>query len=258
MRILTTLTATRDMALDTTYHHKLRGCIWSALEGQGFETLHDDTRTSGFVFSNIFPWRGGEVSEGDECKVMVASPNEELLATVAAGWLDSETLNIGEMSFAVADVNDVYPDVGEPGTRGVLETATGVLAKHPGTDTYWKESDPLEPFNQYIEYQLQRQHDVFYPNEAGPYEVDERLFSNHEFIKTYSIPVEVAQGERHTLVLSKWRFPFMVRDEDHRRHLNLALDTGIGARNGVGLGYLNITEGGADRIGYEDEVGVPA
>jgi CRISPR-associated endoribonuclease Cas6 len=185
---------------------------------------------------------------------MVASPNEELLATVAAGWLDSDELNIGEMSFEVTDVNDIYPDVGEPGTRGVLETATGVLAKQPGTDTYWTDSDPIEPFMEYVEYQLQRQHDVFYPDEAGPCDVAGQLFPSYEFIKTFSIPVEVTQGETHTLILSKWRFPFMVRDEAHRRHLNLALDTGIGSRNGVGLGYLNIVEGGADRIGEEETV----
>jgi CRISPR-associated endoribonuclease Cas6 len=45
-----------------------------------------------------------------------------------------------------------------------------------------------------------------------------------------------------TYVLSKWRFGYEVRDDDHRRHLNLALDTGIGGRNALGFGFLNIDE----------------
>jgi CRISPR-associated endoribonuclease Cas6 len=45
-----------------------------------------------------------------------------------------------------------------------------------------------------------------------------------------------------TYVLSKWRFEYNVRDDDHRRHLNLALDVGLGERNALGLGFVNITE----------------
>jgi len=45
-----------------------------------------------------------------------------------------------------------------------------------------------------------------------------------------------------TYVLSKWRFGYTVQDEHHRRHLNLALDTGLGERNSLGLGFINITD----------------
>jgi len=60
-------------------------------------------------------------------------------------------------------------------------------------------------------------------------------------IKTFAVPVTVTEGVEMTYVLSKWRFEYQVRDDDHRRHLNLALDTGIGERNGLGLGFINIT-----------------
>jgi len=45
-----------------------------------------------------------------------------------------------------------------------------------------------------------------------------------------------------TYVLSKWKFEYTVRDDHHRRHLNLALDCGLGERNSLGLGFVNITE----------------
>jgi CRISPR-associated endoribonuclease Cas6 len=50
-----------------------------------------------------------------------------------------------------------------------------------------------------------------------------------------------------TYVLSKWRFEFTVQSDDHRRHLNLALSTGLGERNALGLGFVNLVEDGDGR-----------
>jgi len=76
----------------------------------------------------------------------------------------------------------------------------------------------------------------------GPSERDTELFDSYELIKTFSIPVTVTEGTQMTYVLSKWRFGYTVQDDHHRRHLNLALDTGLGERNSLGLGFINITD----------------
>jgi CRISPR-associated endoribonuclease Cas6 len=80
-------------------------------------------------------------------------------------------------------------------------------------------------------------------------EMEERLenMTDHDIkrellIKTYALPVTVTEGVERQLVLSKWRLGYKVRDDHHRRHLNLALDAGIGGRNGLGFGFVNITE----------------
>jgi CRISPR-associated endoribonuclease Cas6 len=54
--------------------------------------------------------------------------------------------------------------------------------------------------------------------------------------------VTVTEGQEMTYVLSKWEFSYTVRDDHHRRHLNLALDCGLGERNSLGLGFVNITD----------------
>jgi CRISPR-associated endoribonuclease Cas6 len=40
MRILVRLSARTDTAYDHTYHHKLRGRLWRALDGTDFEEAH--------------------------------------------------------------------------------------------------------------------------------------------------------------------------------------------------------------------------
>ncbi|UVE52258.1 CRISPR-associated endoribonuclease Cas6 (plasmid) [Haloferax larsenii] len=256
MRLLARLSARADTAYDNSYHHKLRGRIWRALKNTEYEQYHDDNRPVGFAYSNPFPY--GDLSEGDERTLLVSAPQEQLLAAVAEDFIADRELNIGEMPFHIDELTSLNPDVGEPGTTGTLETGTGVLVRIPQwrADDYgiepagdqaimWRPEHSMEPFITQIEDNLDKKHDLFCDDYLpGPSDTDYDLFDSYELIKTFAIPLTVTQGTEITCVLSKWRFEYQVRDNDHRRHLNLALDTGIGERNGLGLGFLNINHGG--------------
>jgi len=254
MRLLVRLRARANTAYDNAYHHKLRGRFWKSLEGTQYDEMHDENRPKPFSYSNPFP--PGDMDEGDERTLLVSSVDEELLAHVAADLRDNPELNIGEMPFEVTDFSSLSPDVGEPGTSGTLETGTGVLVRIPpwrfddyGIDVdheeaeFWRPEHTMEPFRNQIEANLDQKHELYCPDYLpGPSAVDGNLFDGHELIKTFAIPVTPTTGEEETWVLSKWRFDYTVRDDDHRRHLNLALDVGIGERNSLGFGFLNITD----------------
>jgi len=255
MRLMVDLRARSDATYQTSYHHKLRGRIWRALRGTRFEEEHSDGVPMGLSFSNVFPW--GEVSEGDERKLLLASPREGLLATIAEGFQSDREFNIGEMSFEVEGLSPLNVDVGEPGTRGVIETATGVVVRlydqhreeygiddeHGDSPTYWQPEFTIEPFRDAVTGNLQGKHERFAPEYLpGPETVDEDLFEGYDLIKTYALPTTVTEGVELDLVVSKWRLDYRVRDDTHRKHLNLALDTGIGGRNGLGFGFVNVVE----------------
>ena len=252
---MATLSARADAVYQNDYHHQLRSRLWAALSDTKFDDRHGDGEPPGFVYSNPFPPR--DMQAGDERTVLVAAPEKELLAHVAADLLDNREFNISEMPFYVEDVTPVSPDVGEPGSTGTIETGTGVLVRippwrcdeynidHPGGDTavFWRPEHTMEPFVTQLENNLDQKHDRFCPDYLpGPSETDHELFDSYELLKTFAVPVTVTKGQEMTFVLSKWRFEYQVRDDDHRRHLNLALDTGIGERNGLGLGFINITD----------------
>jgi CRISPR-associated endoribonuclease Cas6 len=252
MRILIELSARADTAYDNSYHHKLRGRIWRALDGTEYDEIHDKNQPKPVTYSNPFP--PGDMEEGDERTLLIASPDEELLAHVAADLKDDRELNIGEMPFTVEGLSPLSPDVGEPGTSGTLESGTGVLVRIPpwrfdeyGIDSdhdqaeFWRPEHTMEPFINQVESNLDRKHDLYCPDYLpGPSDVDGDLFDGYELIKTFALPVTPTQGERETWVLSKWRLDYTVRDDDHRRHLNLTLDVGLGERNSLGFGFINI------------------
>ncbi|ELZ93657.1 CRISPR-associated Cas6 family protein [Haloferax mucosum ATCC BAA-1512] len=228
--------------------------MWRALEGSKFDREHDNGHPLGLAFSNIFPW--GEIRAGDRRSVLFASPREDLLATIARDLQQDRAFNIGEMSFEVDELSQLSVDVGEPGTRGVIETATGVvvriLPEHRerygietdyDTATYWRPEHTIRPFKEAIQANLQHKHDRFaHEYQDGPTDVDGDLFEGYDLLKTYALPVTVTTGTTIDLLLSKWRFDYRVRSDSHRRHLNLALDTGLGGRNGLGFGFSNIVE----------------
>jgi len=254
MRLLVRLRARMDAAYDNAYHDNLRGRLWRALEGTKYEAFHDQDRPIGFTFSNPFP--PGEMKEGDERTLLIAAPQEELLAAVARDLTTDRELNVGEMPYRVDEVISLSPDVGEPGTSGTIESGTGVLVrippwraeeygieKHGEQAIHWRPEHGMEPFVTQLENNLDRKHELFAPDyQKGPSETDHELFDSYELMKTFAVPLTVSQGQEMTYVLSKWRFGYDVRDDDHRRHLNLALDTGIAERNALGLGFLNIVE----------------
>jgi CRISPR-associated endoribonuclease Cas6 len=254
VRILIRLRARANAAYDNCYHHKLQGRIWGALEGTEYDETHDENRPKPFVYSNPFP--PGEMAEGDERTLLVASPDEELLTHVAADLKNNPELNIGEMPFSVNDIISLSPDVGEPGTSGTLESGTGVLVRIPpwrfdeyGIDTehdqaeFWRPEYTMEPFVNQIEANLDKKHGLYCREYLpGPSETAGDLFDGYELIKTFALPVTPTEGQQETWVLSKWRLNYTVRDDNHRRHLNLALDVGLGERNGLGFGFINIVD----------------
>lgn len=255
MRLLARLRVRADAAYDNAYHHKLRGRLWRALEGTEFEEHHDGNDPPGFTYSNPFP--PGDMEEGDERTLLVASPHEELLTHVARDLRTEPELNVGEMPYHVEDLSALAPDVGEPGSSGVIETGTGVVVRIPpwrreeygiegdygDNATFWRPEMTMEPFRNQLEANLDKKHSQFAPDHLpGPSDQDGELFDSYELIKTFALPVTVTEGEELTYVVSKWRLGYRVRDDHHRRHLNLALDCGIGERNSLGFGFVNITD----------------
>jgi CRISPR-associated endoribonuclease Cas6 len=258
MRLLIRLRSLADSKYDNTYHDALRSRIWKALENTKYEKEHDKNRPAGFCFSNPFPPK--DLHEGDKRTLLVSAPQESLLTHVARDLLRERKLNIGEMPFRVEEVSELDPDVGEPGTRGVIETGTGVVCRIPqrnaksydiepeGTGAiYWRPKHTLRPFRSQIQQNLDRKHRLFCQDYLpAPCETDFRLFNSYDLIKTYALPVTVTTDQELTYVVSKWRLGYTVQNDDHRRHLNLALDTGLGERNALGFGFINIVEAPTD------------
>lgn len=262
MRLLVKLKAVADAAYNPFHKHNLRGRIWQCF-GDDWSNEHGSEKGIGLSFSNIYPVK--DIEKGDIQHVLIASPRDEVLNEIAGDLVLNQEFNIGNMMFTVEDVNIVVPDVGEPGTRGVLETETGVFCaftkdvaeKHglptdkitegdEETQLYWRQEHGMEPLQDVIRHSLHHSQEWFGDGTyTSPLGSEYPLFTSFEPIKdpvTYPVKFTPSTGVTQTLIVSKWKLAYHVKDQAHRHHLNLALDTGLGQRREHGFGFVNLVE----------------
>lgn len=254
MRGMLKLEAEADSEYISEYHHKLRGCIWNRLSESLQDTLHGNDTVPTFAFSNPFPV--GRISEGDTRRVIVASHHDEVVSDLCSRLGTGDEFNIGEMEFSVSSAEPFAISVGEPGDTGTLRTDTGVYVPvqserfdelgisgegFDGDEIAWTTDHPLGAFLTRVRENLQRKHNAVFDEYLNAPDENTQLFTSVSNTKEYAVtvPVSSSNGYEWTFVVSKWEFDYTVRDDDHRRWLDLLLNTGIGARNALGFGFVN-------------------
>lgn len=283
-RIITKVRARNDASYQLEYHYPLRSRIYSALKGTRYDERHDNPQPPGFVTSSIMPF--GDLSEGDERTLIIAAHERDLLQHILSDFDQNRELNLGELPLTVDSAWIKDTDVGGPGSTGTITTRTGVLVEIPPSmfsqfgitelveDTeqpeFWRPHLGRGPFDALVEGNLARKDSLFTDNgtvsadddtatlltdgsgESSSefnLELDGPLFDSAEFLKDFAKPIMVTRSPdvRRTAVLSKHNFEFTVRNQRHRHLLNLALDCGLGSKNHLGLGFLDLTETGSSR-----------
>lgn len=244
MRTLVKMTARSDFAYDNTYNHRLQARLYRDLDRAGYDEIHDDRGPKLFSYSNPFPPRNG--IEGDDRRLLFASTDPEMVTGVAYGLCSDSELNIGEMPFEVCEAFTLDPAVQE---RGELVTGTPIVlrfgtetARKFGIDTehertYWRPEHGMDLFFDRLYGNLQHKYQLAYdePPPEPPY------FTEYSLDRSVSKPVAYADGNV-TYIGSEWTFAYEVESANHRRILNLALDTGLGELNGLGFGFVNRAE----------------
>lgn len=253
MRVLFRLKAEADAVYDSSYHHKLRGVFWSKLQDTPYTSLHGDSESVTFAYSNPFPVY--PITSGDERNVLLASPHTGLVEAIADSFEPGDEFNIGEMEFSVQDISTLAVDVGEPGSSGVLRTDTGVYVRLPSerweeygiTPEYdaeqisWVPDYSIGLFLQRIRENLKWKHETVFDDYLQNVTPETELFNGIERKETYpiTVPVSSGAGYEYTFIVTKWRFGYRVRNDNHRRWLNLLLSAGAGWRNSLGFGFVN-------------------
>lgn len=253
MRVMTEMTADADGTYEPNYFHQLRGVVWNKLPDDIVSDHHQDAHKPSFCFSNPFPPH--DHSEGETRRVIFSTPYSELAHALASELNSGDEFNIGENSFTVESAFPFSDDVGEPGESGTLETYSGtyvelnepwqrelgVADEYSADRISWDSSMPFDGFLKRVRENLRQKHEMVHDSYLESPTTETSLFTGFEMITEYPIHVQVTSTNEYerTFVLSKWKLDYTVRNDDHRRWLNLLFDSGIGYRNTLGFGFLN-------------------
>jgi CRISPR-associated endoribonuclease Cas6 len=220
-----------------------------------FKGIHNLKTYKLFCFSNIFP--PSIVKSGELRYLLISSPNIDLIRSVFShlkeNLVNYEVINIGEQQYCIRSLELLETIVAAE--KCVIRTSTPVSIRIPekayqlyNVDAeyrkekflYWRSNLSHDMFLKAILNNIRSKYKFFYKTDI--INIEQTIQS---FILLKEVVIHLDIGKYTAKVpASFWRFHFGNLDKEKRDVLNFALDTGIGERNSVGLGFLNVEEGG--------------
>lgn len=242
-------------------YHKLQGFVYDKLiNTTEFSNIHDSKSYKLFCFSNIFPLH--IVKAGEIRNFIFASPNHKLIEAVfntIKSAIESKNciVNIGEQLYELVSAEIIQMIINSNIYR--LQTSTPLTMRIPENKhsdyyiplqirkrkfLYWRSNLPTEVLLNLIKNNILKKYRSFY-NLAD----DRRLLLLYPFIDEFSllneiiihIPVDTSVLK---IPASYWKIQFEIINKDQRKLLEFAIDVGLGERNSMGLGFVNMEEGG--------------
>jgi CRISPR-associated endoribonuclease Cas6 len=261
MRLLIKLWCTESSPYEMQYHYHIQGFIYNLLKGSKYHFLHNKKGYKFFCFSNIFPVTS-LIRYGDIRNLLISSPDANLIyilfAALAPLSASGSAVNVGNMKFKIDSVSelDVRIPVGESfgiitGTPIIIRVPKGGYKEYgiePRKDyeyIYWRMEHPIEVFISQLRANLLKKYSDFYrlqnefdwdgANDSFP------LFQRFRFKKQISTKMIIKNYEQ-TVIGTLWDFEFKGWEYKNKDLLQFALDVGLGERNSLGFGFMNIKQ----------------
>lgn len=256
MRILLDLEALNDQKVwDASDYRKVQGFVYDKLIGRTeFRGIHNLKNYKFFCFSNIFPL--SIVRVGEVRRILISSPNLHLIRSILSqikdNLIDKREVNIGEQQYIIKSAQLFELNI--TGKRCAVRTSTPISIRIPEKAynrynirdedkkkefLYWRSNLSSDIFLMSIENNIRSKYKLFFDKDIRN---DMIIINSFSLIK--EVVVHIPVGE-YTLKVpaSFWKFYFEDLDNYSRSLLKFILDTGMGERNSMGLGFLNVDYG---------------
>lgn len=257
MRLELLLNPTTDIVWKPKNQYKMRGVLYKAIKNTKFDKLHSDATTPSFCFSNVYPTTGytkpnEPISENTKSKLLIDSPHPGVLDTINSFFESNQTIEIGDNQFNVIGTEKNNPDVGPIGTQGTIKTQTGLYLKldpedqdrfnldiNPQHRVSWTPEAGTTAFKQKVlENSLWKLNTLLISNNRP--EKFNDLFDSYNVKTVYKAQVNVSKNHTRTFLPSVVSLKYTIKSPKQREWLNTLVETGLGNRNSLGFGFLNI------------------
>jgi CRISPR-associated endoribonuclease Cas6 len=236
---------------ETNNYYHLQGFIYSLLESSSqFSKLHNKKGYKFFCFSNTFSSSRSN-DDTDIRYLIVSSPSKEFIryigSTLKKTKENKDPISIGKLKLLVDDVRIFETKLRSPFT---LITGTPIVmriskeryqkfnleTKYPYAYVYWRKEYPLEMFTRQLEENLCEKYAEFTGREVAR-ENELSIFHKLTFKKQISTRISIHDTEQ-IVIGSLWEFSF--DDGSDIELLQFGLDCGLGERNSMGFGFMNV------------------
>ncbi len=268
MRLLLKLQCLEDNIYDLQYHYHLQSVIYSFLKDGKFDFIHNKLGYKFFCFSNIFPV--SYLRKNDVRNLIISSPNQYLISYLyhKLQRLMGSFLEIGKMKFSLSSVDQFEIELFSS-NKITIVTGTPIIIRIPIEQydlygykiskdyayVYWRKDHPIELFVKQLESNLIKKY-IQYCETVDNYGVSPNssklntnyfqdtisfwLFQNFKLKKQISSRIPI-KGTTHIVIGTLWEFSFNLKiNSDSIQILQFLLDVGLGERNSLGFGFMNL------------------
>lgn len=160
------------------------------------------------------------------------------------------------MKFTINYLEEIYPNLSN--SNPTLITGTPIIIRIPkalynkyGYEsiyenfTYWRNEHPVDVFIEQLQIKLLSKYRRFHTNTYQEYHEfltkhkEIKLFDTLKFKKQVSTRVFI-KGFEQVIIGSQWEFGF--NNGNNKEIVQFALDAGLGERNSLGFGFMNIAK----------------
>lgn len=260
MRLLIRLRCIEDSKYEMQYHYHLQGFIYGLLKGSKYDHIHDKEGYKFFCFSNVFP--AYDLKKGDARTLVISSPSAEFVLHLRDGLRAVNDIHLGAMRFQVDYARELNLKL--PESAFTIITGTPIVMRIPkekyrerGVEpkgqyeyVYWRSDHPLDLFVSQLEATLIKKYAQYHGLAGGadgpgltagrhvPLLPPAGLFQKFKLKKQVSTRVSM-KGSEHVVIGTVWEFEFGA-DGANRDIVRFALDAGLGERNSLGFGFMNV------------------
>jgi CRISPR-associated endoribonuclease Cas6 len=254
MRLLVKIRSSESGPYDTQYHYHLQSLIYDLLRDSKYHYLHDKVGYKFFSFSNIFP--SNYITKGENRTFIISSPDTEFIEYLHHGYDQLKTeIKIGGMRFRLDSCRTIDLRLPQDNPYSLI-TGTPILIRIPREKykafgiipskdydyLYWRSEHPIELFMLQIRNNLLKKYNQFsgsdnehIPDDIGSFP----LFQKFQFKKQISTRILMKNSEQ-IVIGTVWEFGF--EGWEDRNLIQFALDAGLGERNSMGFGFMNLQE----------------
>lgn len=263
MRLLIELKSSEDNRFQKQYNAHLQGLIYNELINSPFESLHDQQGAKPFTFSNLFPFQ--DLKKGDIRTFIISSPSQKFIGYLFDIFkikMERQTIiNIGYMTFKINYLKEI--DSRLPEHKVNLITGTPITIRIPSklyrkygyesvydNFTYWKNEQPINIFVDQVKMKLVCKYSKYNTQTLAEYHEcvskyrNTKLFDTMKFRKQVCNPV-IINGYESPVIGTCWEFG-IENLNGNRQILQFAYDSGLGERNSLGFGFMNLQQRGVN------------
>lgn len=260
MRLLIRLRSLENSKYEMQYHYHLQGFIYNLLKDSKYSYLHDKEGYKFFCFSNIFP--AYDLKRGDSRTLIISSPSEDFIEYLSASldhsYKKPVSITIGSMKFEIYGIEKFHSQIPMKSSFTLI-TGTPIIIRirkekyedfggkldTQYDEVYWRSDHPFDLFIQQIESNISKKY-YEYTHLRG-YDTKNEIYnlsdSKTPFIQRFKFKKQIStrvymKGHNHVVIGTLWEFMFNLHS--NKQLIQFALDSGLGERNSLGFGFMNI------------------